>query len=167
MKIDIEGMDTVCLKALLEFEQKPAYISIESEKRNFGKLMEELSLFRQLGYEHFKTVQQSGISKQKEPNPPMEGLKTSYDFKEGSSGLFGNDLPGKWKNYDQIVRQYKRIFFLYENFGDFGKWRRKILGRVFREVASFIVQKPIPGWYDTHARHRTISVENSSGSDQL
>jgi hypothetical protein len=104
-------MDMVCLKALLEFEEKPAYISIESKKRQFDKLMDELILFRQLGYDRFKAVQQSGISKQKEPDPPKEGLKTSYSFKEGSSGLFGNDLPGKWKEFDLIVRQHKKNIF--------------------------------------------------------
>ena len=29
---DVEGMDTVCLETLTAFEQKPDYVSIESEK---------------------------------------------------------------------------------------------------------------------------------------
>jgi len=158
LKIDIEGMDTVCLKSLLKFEQKPSYISIESEKISFDKLIEELSLFKQLGYNSFKAVQQSGISRQKEPDPVMEGCRTSYQFKQGSSGLFGRDLPGTWKNFEQIHKEYKRTFFLYEYFGDLGKWRRKIFGRVIREVMSTILQKPIPGWYDTHARHESVKL---------
>lgn len=67
LKIDIEGMDTVCLRALLHFEHKPHYISAESEKVSFAKLIEELDLFTQLGYTRFKAVQQFGISHQKEP----------------------------------------------------------------------------------------------------
>lgn len=156
LKIDIEGMDKVCLTSLLGFEEKPSYISIESEKVAYEKLLEEFDLFSQLGYDRFKAVQQSGISRQKEPIPAREGEQSSYGFKEGSSGLFGKDLPGKWQTHDQILRIYKKIFFLYEYFGDFGKWRRKILGRIFREVVSTVLRKPIPGWYDTHARHHTI-----------
>ncbi len=156
LKIDIEGMDKVCLKSLLKFEQKPSYISIESEKISFTNLIEELELFIQLGYNNFKAVQQSGISRQKEPNPVKEGCKTAYQFKEGSSGLFGRDLSGDWKTHKRILKEYKKIFFLYEYFGDMGKWRRKIHGRILRELFSTILQKPIPGWYDTHAKHDSV-----------
>lgn len=154
LKVDIEGMDIICIKSLLRVEGRPSYISIESDKLSFEKLIEELNLLKQLGYTSFKAVQQSGISKQKEPVPSKEGNQTAYHFKEGSSGLFGKDLPGQWKDYNQILKQYRNIFLLYDYFGDFGKWRRTILGRIFREVASTLVQKPIPGWYDTHARHK-------------
>jgi len=34
LKVDIEGADLICLEALLEFKDKPNYISIESEKVN-------------------------------------------------------------------------------------------------------------------------------------
>ncbi len=157
MKVDIEGMDRVCLEALLEFAKKPSYLSIESEKVSHEKLIEEFHLLEQLGYNAFKAVQQSGISKQKEPDPVMEGCQTAYPFTEGSSGLFGRDLPGSWKNSEEIRSAYKKIFFLYEYFGDFGKWRRKFYGRVIREVMSTILRKPIPGWYDTHARHESVN----------
>ena len=40
-------MDTACLKALTDFEQRPDYISIESEKISFEKLMDEFKLFMQ------------------------------------------------------------------------------------------------------------------------
>lgn len=156
MKIDIEGMDLICLKSLRNFKQKPSYISIESEKVHFNKLLEEIELLKELGYDRFKAVQQSGISKQKEPKPTSEGYQTNYTFKQGASGLFGKDLPKNWKDYNQIINTYKKIFVLYDYFGDFGKWRRKILGRVFREVVSTLIQKPIPGWYDTHARHKSV-----------
>jgi FkbM family methyltransferase len=157
MKIDIEGMDTVCLKSLLKTEARPSYISIESEKVSFENLVAELELFKKLGYTHYKAVQQSGISKQVEPSPVQEGRQTHHRFSEGASGLFGRDLPGRWESYDRIMEIYKKIFFQYEYFGDSGKWRRKWWGRVIREVVSTITGKPLPGWYDTHARHRSVS----------
>src|SRR5207249_3023429 len=58
MKIDIEGSDIVCLESLLDFDIKPNYVSIESEKVVFSMLEEQLDLLVQLGYEQFKSVQQ-------------------------------------------------------------------------------------------------------------
>lgn len=152
LKIDIEGMDTVCLEALKGFEDKPDYISIESEKVNINGLLEELNLFRQLGYSHFRAVQQCGISRQHEPNPSGEGRYVGYQFQEGSSGLFGGDLPGKWKSHSQILRDYEKIFVLYRYFGDSGILCNKLAGKVLKKVLSFILHKPIPGWFDTHAK---------------
>ncbi len=156
LKIDIEGMDTVCLRALLHFEHKPHYISAESEKVSFAKLIEELDLFTQLGYTRFKAVQQFGISHQKEPNPSKERRYVGYQFQEGSSGLFGEDLPGKWKNYKQILNEYKTIFLLYKLFGDYGKLNIYLFGKALRRVLWMLSRKPIPGWYDTHAKHSSI-----------
>ena len=156
MKIDIEGMDTVCLKALMSFEQKPAYVSIESEKISFEKLIEELHLLTRLGYEKFKAIQQFGIQNQAEPHPSKEGCYVGYQFQKGSSGLFGEDLPGEWKDYKKIVRQYKSIFLQYRLFGDFGILRGHFIGKVLHKVLTRYLRKPIPGWYDTHAKHSTI-----------
>lgn len=156
LKIDIEGMDTVCLKALIHFEQKPDYVSIESEKVSFDKLAEEVNLLTQLGYTRFKAIQQSNISHQIEPNPSKEGCYVGYQFREGSSGLFGADLPYEWKNNKQILNEYKFIFLQYKLFGDYGKLRRYFAGEVLRKVLSMLLRKPIPGWYDTHAKHSSV-----------
>jgi len=156
LKVDIEGMDMVCLKALMHFEQKPDYVSIESEKVSFAKLIEEIELLMQLGYKKFKAIQQRGISHQKEPNPSKEGVHVGYQFREGSSGLFGADLPGKWKDNNQILDQYKFIFLQYRLFGDYGKLTRSIAGKALRRILGLLVRKPIPGWYDTHAKHFSV-----------
>jgi FkbM family methyltransferase len=156
LKIDIEGMDTVCLKALRDFEQKPDYVSIESEKISFEKLVDELNLLKQLDYTRFKAIQQRNISRQIEPNPSKEGYYAGYHFKDGSSGLFGEDLPGDWKNYLEMVNEYKRIFLQYRLFGDYGKLRKYFLGKVLKKFLSMILRKPVPGWYDTHAKHSSV-----------
>jgi FkbM family methyltransferase len=156
LKIDIEGMDTVCLKALIHFEQKPDYVSIESEKVSCDKLIKEIELLKQLGYKGFKAIQQSGISNQKEPNPSKEGVYASYQFREGSSGLFGADLPSKWKDDKQILDQYKLIFLQYRLFGDYGSLTRFFAGKVLIRILQRLLRKPLPGWYDTHAKHSSV-----------
>jgi FkbM family methyltransferase len=156
LKIDIEGMDRVCLRALMHFEQKPDYVSIESEKVSFENLVEELNLFRRLGYTAFKAIQQKTISRQIEPKHSMENEYVGYTFTEGSSGLFGSDLPYKWKNYSQILDEYKWIFLQYKIFGDYGIMRKHLFGKVFREVLRMLLRMPLPGWYDTHARHSSV-----------
>lgn len=153
LKIDIEGSDSACLTALLDFDQKPDYVSIESEKMAFDRLLEELALLERLGYTKFKAVQQMDIVSQKEPYPSREGVYVGHKFEHGSSGLFGGDLPGRWKDHAQIIREYQGIFRLYRLFGDYGQLNRFLIGRLFLKVVNKILRKPIPGWYDTHARH--------------
>jgi hypothetical protein len=152
-------MDTVCLKALLAFAQKPDYISIESEKISFRKLVEELDLLTELGYTGFKAVEQKNISRQAEPNPSQEGPYLGYQFQEGSSGLFGKDLPGEWKNYRQIINEYRITFLLYKLFGDYGKLKRFdrfFIGGKRGKLFSKLFGRTIPFWYDTHAKHRSV-----------
>lgn len=159
LKVDIEGMDTICLKALLAFDEKPDYISIESEKISFRKLLEELDLLTQLGYAGFKAVQQNNIQLQVEPNPSQEGSYLGYRFQEGSSGLFGKDLPNKWKTRRQITNEYRTTFLLYKLFGDYGKLRRLnrfLIGGIGGKLFSKIFGRTIPFWYDTHARHQSV-----------
>jgi FkbM family methyltransferase len=157
LKVDIEGMDTVCLRALLKFDQKPDYVSIESEKVSFGRLSEEIELFQQLGYDCFKAVQQEGISRQREPNPSGEGVYVGHKFSEGSSGLFGSDLSGEWRSSEAVLAQYRLIFLLYGLFGDHGSLRESFLGKVLRRMIRLMLRRPVPGWYDTHARHASVS----------
>ena len=158
LKIDIEGMDTLCLQALLPFAQKPDYVSIESEKSSLGALVqEELNLLTQLGYTRFKAVQQYGISHQAEPNPSPERQYVGYHFEEGSSGLFGADLPGEWQTYEALIDVYHGIFVQYWLWGDYGKLTKYAPGRWLVWAMSVLLRRPLPGWYDTHARHASVA----------
>src|SRR5574341_163357 len=152
MKIDIEGSDTICLKALRDFSPKPTYISIESDKVDFKRLEDEINLLEQLGYIEFKAVQQANISNHVVPNPSREGRYVSHKFQPDSSGLFGKELPGLWKSKTQILKEYKAIFVLYRLFGNYSALRRSRVGRFLIEVLAKMLRRPIPGWYDTHAR---------------
>ncbi len=153
LKIDIEGMDIVCCQALLSFKHKPNYISIESEKVSFDKLEMELNLFTKLGYTDFKIIQQENIKKQKEQKNSRENKFVNYKFLEGSSGLFGKDLPGIWINNHEALKRYKKIFLLYKLFGDRSFWKKNLFLKYFLKIFRKLSGVPLPGWYDTHARH--------------
>lgn len=156
MKIDIEGSDTICLRSLLGFELKPSYISIESDKTSAEALREELNLLERLGYDRFKAVQQQNVDRQVEPASSGDGVYVGQAFQYGSSGLFGKDLPGRWKDKEQILREYKITFVLYRLFGDHGLVKKLIVARLLRRAMEIALGRPIPGWYDTHARHSSV-----------
>ncbi len=158
MKIDIEGADVFCLRSLLDSPIRPDYVSIESEKRDFRKLIEEFQLLERLGYSRFKAVQQYDIQTHIPPSPSLEGQYVDHLFPEGSSGLFGRDLPGRWKTRREVLREYRWIFLLYRLFGDFGKLKNSKIGDPLRWGLVKLLRQPVPGWYDTHARHSTTSI---------
>ena len=153
MKIDIEGMDTLCLKALMNFEQKPDYISIESDKVSFDKIEEEFGLLTKLGYVKFQAVNQVSVPGHKEPQNSREGRYLGYRFQQGSSGLFGSDLADKWETKEQILSTYRGIFKGYSLYGDKGKLWKTLPGKVIAKSVIILTGRRIPGWYDTHAKH--------------
>lgn len=144
LKIDIEGADLLCLEGLLESQDRPKFVSIESEKRSWRGLLREFDLFKRLGYSRFKIIDQEQIDGQRPPNPASEGNHVQQIFERGSSGLFGQELPGEWLTERQAIQQYRNIFFRYYFFGDFGVLR--VLFRI-PGLRNFLA----PPWYDTHA----------------
>src|SRR5262245_57866786 len=96
MKIDIEGMDSVCLEGLLSVEEKPKYVSVEASATSPQDTFTQLRLLDQLGYRRFKVVPQHRVTEQRCPNPAQEGIFVDYRFGGDSSGLFGEEAPGEW-----------------------------------------------------------------------
>jgi FkbM family methyltransferase len=167
MKIDIEGCDTVCVSALSEFEERPTYISIESDKTGLESIEREIDLFIKLGYTSFQAVEQSAIPvSQSPPHPPREGKYVAQRFEKGSSGLFGLDLEDQWKSRREILRQYRFIwlgFFLLGDEGIMIKWKFRGSGRLrllAQRVVRHFTHAAVPGWYDTHARHSCADASN-------
>ncbi len=150
LKADIVGSEKICLQALLEFENKPDYISIRSEKVIWRNLEEEFDLLQELGYDRFKAIQQDVT----DFSVMINGVK--YTFEEGASGVFAEETSGKWRNKEQILKDYHRIFTLYWLFGDYSYLSQKTRGKKFIAQLERIVRRPIPGWYDTHAKHSSI-----------
>ncbi|MFN4123581.1 MAG: FkbM family methyltransferase [Flavobacteriales bacterium] len=157
MKIDIEGMDTVCLKSLLHFDNKPDYISIESDKVSMDNIKAEFQLFDALGYNAFQIVNQGNITRQKEKRENGEGKFLGHYFEHGSTGPFGKDLGRKWLNKNQAISKYESIFIGYKLWGDHSKIKRFILLKILRRMVQFLTRNATPGWYDTHARHSNVN----------
>jgi FkbM family methyltransferase len=154
MKVDIEGMDLICFETLRDFPVRPNFVSLESEKVTFSKLVDEITILSELGYTGYKAVQQSDISSQKEPVDTAEGNCVNYTFEYGSSGLFGRDLPNEWVDPEEIIRQYKQIFLMYKYFGDYSFIRKVPLSNYTLQRLGDLIGRPLPGWYDTHAVHK-------------
>ena len=146
LKVDIEGADILCLKALKGFESKPKHVSIESTKTSWKGLREEFALLRVLGYSRFKVVPQRTVADQFCPFPASEGRYIDHHFEAGASGLFGEEAPGKWMDESEAIRTYRTIFLQYKLFGDDGIVHRSVLAeRLLRRFVKSV------GWYDTHA----------------
>jgi FkbM family methyltransferase len=157
LKIDIEGCDIACLEALRATGARPSYVSLESSKTSMEAIRAEIGLLEALGYDAFQAIEQSGIPKgQAVPRPAREGRDIEHAFERGCSGLFGDELPGRWKSATQILGDYRWINRGYRLLGDAGRLHGRGLGAL-RWIARRLLQARtgarVPGWYDTHARH--------------
>ena len=159
MKIDIEGCDMACVDALGKFRERPDYLSIESAKTSLKSIKGEIDALVSLNFNCFQAVEQSAIALPIPPDPPTEGAYVDHSFQEGSSGLFGSELAGKWKTKQEILRQYRAIWLGYYFLGDEGimnQWTFRGASRLrflTRRLLSLLTKGAVPGWYDTHARH--------------
>lgn len=100
IKVDIEGIDDSVLQDLFEAGYKPQLISAEAHS---------IWTFIQLakaGYRQFKIVEGRFVHRPyyalKLTNKP--GDLTSYEFPKGSSGPFGDDIPGPWLSADEAFQ---------------------------------------------------------------
>lgn len=150
LKIDIEGSDDVCLQALRDFDQRPAYVSWESEKKRFSDLIAEFDLLESLGYDRFAVVQQAGIQGHPTTTTKIDGTTVSYTFEPDASGSFGVDVR-PWLTRERAVARYRRIFRQYRLFGDDSLLQSTTPGRMFRARLEKRLRRPLPGWHDTHA----------------
>jgi FkbM family methyltransferase len=154
LKADIVGSETVCLNALLDFEEKPDYISIRSEKVVFRRLEREFDLLEELGYDRFKVIKQEFEGVQ--PELPSSNGRRVHTFEEGASGPFGEDTAGKWAGREAAIADYRRIFVKYWLFGDYSYLIQTQRGRQLIASMERVVGRSIPGWYDTHAAHNSV-----------
>jgi len=151
MKIDIESADRICLDIVNEFDIKPCNLSVEAEKVDFEKLVEDLNLLSGMGYTEFAPVQQAAFYKFRSSVQSKEGNKIHFRFSHGSSGPFGRDIRN-WMSREDVQREYEIIFKRYQKYGDDTIWGRNQIAKAALYAFFILCAKPVPGWYDTHAR---------------
>lgn len=157
IKIDIEGADRFSLQKLGEFELRPDYVSIESSKTSLAEIDAELDILEGLGYNRFKAAQQAIVTRIYAPRPAREGKDIAFQMAHDSSGLFGRELSRRWRSRAQIRRTYNWIFVGYRLFGNDSFMRTNQFARRIWRLLQRIFKRPIPGWFDTHARHSSIT----------
>jgi FkbM family methyltransferase len=144
LKIDIEGSDLLCLRALETIPCKPKFVSIESSISSFDETFEQFAVLHSLGYRRYKIVPQQRIASMTPPFPPREKQFVAHRFKPGASGLFGDETPGNWIDLEAAVGQYLAIHRRIRRFGE-TRHRSNLVRAVLRRL------RLAPGWYDTHA----------------
>ena len=97
LKIDVEGVDQSVLEQLRAAVVLPLFVSVEDCRFGF-QYMETLA---SCGYDGFKLLDQSTV-------PQITDAATNYRFPAGSSGPFGEDLPGEWLSHLDMVALYSR-----------------------------------------------------------
>ena len=104
MKIDIEGADGLALDALGEFEDRPAFVSVEINSVDEKELDHDLKALAKLGYARYQLVPQKDIA------GASVQLKTdagdlNHKFENDASGLFGDRLTGDWVSHGELLRR--------------------------------------------------------------
>jgi FkbM family methyltransferase len=150
LKIDIEGVDTKCLQALMTLRERPKYVSIEAGLTSFRETFTELSLLWKLGYRRFKIVNQRLNSTVRCPRPPLEGSFVDYRFDGECSGPFGEEAPGKWMSIGETFVRYRGLLLEQRYFGAGGKLHKTSVHKTYEQVKG--VPTGAYGWYDFHAK---------------
>ena len=156
LKIDVEGADRLVLEALRQFDARPRYVSIESEKVDFSVLCADLALFRSLGYTKYKPVEQETVPGTTIRTRTLDGREMEHTFEANASGPFGEDIAQPWLGVEDTLREFKIIFRRYRLFGDDSQFLRipsdqvrQRIERIYRTVTGY--RGALPGWHDIHA----------------
>jgi FkbM family methyltransferase len=152
LKVDIEGADHLVLDGLRRLKDRPRYISIEAEAVDLSRLVAQLDVLQDLGYNSFKPVQQARVPRTQIATTTLGGEPLHYVFADSASGPFGEDLAGAWLSYEQCLAEYRRIFRRYRVFGDNAILSRLPGGKEITRLLGWVRGKPMVGWYDTHAK---------------
>ena len=149
LKVDIEGSDHLCLKGL---SRPPDYVSVECEcggsevPLTEDEYLYNLRLLREIGYRRFKLVHQESFVPIRADNlrdacdacyrdrvkSEIEA-RAAWTFAPGASGPWGEDVPGRWMEFEEALDVY-------------GESRRLHFSAPDAELYSF--------WFDWHAKAR-------------
>lgn len=151
LKVDIEGADTHCLEALHRLNDRPPkFVSIELDMDDLDVAAAELCHLFALGYREFKLINQGSLQNLRCPNPPREGTFVDQPFMPHASGPFGEETPGEWISFDNVLKKIRRIVGETKLIGRdspyFGSWWVSLYYR-YRDLTG----DPV-AWYDLHAK---------------
>lgn len=150
-KIDIEGADRLCLQTLGNAEERPAYVSIESDKTSFAELVSEFDLLTGMGYDRFAVRQQKFQERRAAHIHTRDGRRVPYRFEPGSSGPFGDDVTEPWATREEALERYSKIFRRYYRLMGDGTFLARGYRWQLLKALEGVIHVPLPGWYDTHA----------------
>jgi len=171
LKVDIEGSDTLCLRALAECHQKPRFVSIECDLTDRRTMFSTLATLWSLGYREFKLLNQALNPNLRCPRPPREGQYVEVRFTKSMSGPFGNETPGPWNSADEVWDRYSaiekqhRLRTAYASTGrilgiSVGRFHNQIcwlynspLISAARRAYARLRGAELGGWFDLHARY--------------
>lgn len=160
LKIDIEGMDMLPVRALHRVDARPKYVSIESNvsvnHAPFDRVFDELAELWTLGYRAFQYVNQLNVPRVSLPCPALEGSYIEPGFTGDESGPFGAELSGRWLAADRAL-MVGQVLRVQHNLGGLnGRWRGTRASRAFIR-ARRRSGRPRAPWYDLHARLTPVS----------
>jgi FkbM family methyltransferase len=95
LKIDVEGVDLTVLEQLRGNHLLPQYVSVEDCRFGF----QYIDALAGCGYDGFKLLDQSTVPRIIDPT-------IGQAFPSGSSGPFGEDVPGEWLSCEDIIACY-------------------------------------------------------------
>jgi FkbM family methyltransferase len=156
LKIDIEGFDMLCVKALHKVTGPPKYVSIESNvssnEADPEKVFDELAHLWVLGYRWFKYVDQAGIARLKCPQPAREGVYVDAPFDRDGSGPFGEETPGPWLSIDKALNRSRWLRLQHNIAGYNGRYSHTLPSKLYRAFRHYVARRPPMSWYDLHAK---------------
>jgi len=134
LKVDIEGLDMLCIRALRSFDDRPTYVSVESNvttlEANGDAVFDEIAELWGLGYRRFRYVNQARLENQ----APR-----------------GETWPGPpWRSARQALAQAETLRAHHAFAGMGGRYSRSFPAKVYRRVRLGWLNQPL-AWYDLHA----------------
>lgn len=165
LKVDIEGFDMLCIRALHAFEERPDFVSVESAVSSLGapldQAFDELAELWTLGYRRFAYVNQNAHTFRRAPNPPREGRYVDARLTDLHSGYFGEELPERWASIGRTLLRGHALRVHHNLCGHGGAWTGNPLTRPYRWLATLAWRMNhrlgaggSNAWYDLHARLR-------------
>jgi FkbM family methyltransferase len=130
LKIDVEGADQIVLDQLKGAASLPHYVSVEDCRFGF----DYMAILAACGYDGFKLLDQSTVGRMTDP-------ATGKTFPAGSSGPFGDDLPGEWLSHADMESFYATTV------------RDRQGNRLAPRTHWWDIHCTYSGKHDDHARH--------------